>query len=61
MFTTGEPQMSDRQAAYIVILLDRRWVPSAVAGKIIEMLMDLPDANDDGLSDLNSKLERKNT
>lgn len=59
--TTGEPQMSDRQQSYIEMLLSRRWVPSAVAGRIIDMLKDLPEANDDGLSDLGSKLERPNT
>ena len=61
MFTTGEPQMSDRQAAYIVTLLDRRWVPSAVAGRIIEMLEGLPDVNASGLENLKNTLEREGT
>ena len=61
MFTTGEPQMSDRQAAYIVTLLDRRWVPSAVAGRIIELLEGLPDVNASGLETLQEKLDRPNT
>lgn len=61
MFTPGEPQMSDRQAAYIVTLLDRRWVPSAVAGRIIEMLEGLPDVNASGLENMDERMQLPNT
>lgn len=61
MRTPGEPQMSDRQQSYIEMLLSRRWVPSAVAGRIIELLEGLPDVNASGLETLQEKLDRPNT
>ena len=47
-----DPFMTDRQASYIMQLLDTKIVPVNTAAKIIEILQTLPDAGANGLEDL---------
>ena len=59
--TTGEAQMSDGQQNYIEMLLDRKWVPSVVAGRIIELLEELPEAGANGLENMQERRDLPNT